>query len=106
MGRNDALYRDSNTTALLASLNPIVVETYGAARCRRAIAAYATGDFKTTIRKATGPEDWTFEAPDGTKTVLHDVYTLDITRFRNKSSSRATVHVAWSPIGLTWFSGC
>ena len=67
---------DGDTTWLLARLHPAVIERYGEAQCRTAVASLRDPTFAVSLSSAGTPSDYVY-ASDGRSTTVPNTATFD-----------------------------
>jgi len=90
----------------LATLNPAVIQRYGADQCRSLFAASTDPTAAFKIKEVTGPIQYDYTS-DGLTTTVPNTFFVDATRTVQGQPQDQTLHVAKDNNGsLSWFTAC
>ncbi len=102
----DNTHTTAGVDALIAALNPAVLDRYGADRCRAFLASSVdpTAAFEVVSVSAPAPYDY---ASDGQSTTVPDTFTVQVHHTQRGTATDQAVHVARRADGsLSWFTRC
>lgn len=98
--------RGDDRMFLLSTLNPAVLDLYGAAACEAFLADdFADPSFALGLLRVRGPKDYEYLA-DGASRLIPNTWELYVEASSDGGSGKAWVHYAENTQGLTWFADC
>lgn len=98
-------FATGNVDQELATLNPAVIQRYGADQCRSLLPTLTDSTAAIVVGSVSGPAFYDY-ASSGVRRLVPDTFAVEVTRTEHGTAVKQTEHIARTNDGLTWFTAC